>query len=135
MKRIIFAQVLTTNGTTEFWGLYDENGNPVSVETAGNGRTLAPAPQTWVYPLSGKSVPGHAQAGDVPAAKGQSSLQGKAIRTDAVSRPARSGRCEGGADEMPNKPGRTAIPVYGDRRIYTPSLSGRISRTKHLLLR
>ncbi|MCB6617302.1 hypothetical protein [Ruminococcus sp. 210702-SL.1.03] len=33
MKRIIFAQVLTTNGTTEFWGLYDENGNPVSVET------------------------------------------------------------------------------------------------------
>ena len=28
MKRIIFAQVLTTNGTTEFWGLYDENGNP-----------------------------------------------------------------------------------------------------------
>ena len=91
--------------------------------------------QTWVYPLSGKSVPGHAQAGDVPAAKGQSSLQGKAIRTDAVSRPARSGRCEGGADEMPNKLGRTAIPVYGDRRIYTPSLSGRISRTKHLLLR
>lgn len=33
MKRIIFAQVLTTNGTTELWGLYDENGNPVSVET------------------------------------------------------------------------------------------------------
>ncbi len=33
MKRIIFAQVLRTNGTTEFWGLYDENGNPVSVET------------------------------------------------------------------------------------------------------
>lgn len=33
MKRIIFAQVLTTNGTTEFWELYDENGNPVSVET------------------------------------------------------------------------------------------------------
>ena len=33
MKRIIFAQVLTTNGTTEFSGLYDENGNPVSVET------------------------------------------------------------------------------------------------------
>lgn len=33
MKRIIFAQVLRTNGTTEFWRLYDENGNPVSVET------------------------------------------------------------------------------------------------------
>ena len=33
MKKIIFAQVLTTNGTTEFSGLYDENGNPVSVET------------------------------------------------------------------------------------------------------
>lgn len=33
MKKIIFAQVLTTNGTTEFLGLYDENGNPVSVET------------------------------------------------------------------------------------------------------
>lgn len=33
MKKIIFAQVLTTNGKTEFWGLYDENGNPVSVET------------------------------------------------------------------------------------------------------
>lgn len=32
MKKIIFAQVLTTNGTTEFSGLYDENGNPVSVE-------------------------------------------------------------------------------------------------------
>lgn len=33
MKKIIFAQVLTINGTTEFSGLYDENGNPVSVET------------------------------------------------------------------------------------------------------
>lgn len=32
MKKIIFAQVLTTNGKTEFFGLYDENGNPVSVE-------------------------------------------------------------------------------------------------------
>lgn len=33
MKKIIFAQVLTTSGTTEFSGLYDENGNPVIVET------------------------------------------------------------------------------------------------------
>lgn len=32
MKKIIFAQVLTTNGTTGFSGLYDENGNPVVVE-------------------------------------------------------------------------------------------------------
>lgn len=32
MKKIIFAQVLTTNGKTAFSGLYDENGNPVSVE-------------------------------------------------------------------------------------------------------
>lgn len=34
MRKIIFAQVLTTNGTTEFSGLYDENGNPVVVEMA-----------------------------------------------------------------------------------------------------
>lgn len=33
MKKIIFAQVLTTKGKAKFWGLYDENGNPVSVET------------------------------------------------------------------------------------------------------
>lgn len=33
MKKIIFAQVLTINGKTEFSGLYDENGNPVSIET------------------------------------------------------------------------------------------------------
>ncbi|MDO4945818.1 MAG: hypothetical protein Q4E74_11550 [Ruminococcus sp.] len=40
MKKIIFAQVLTTNGKTclskaqtIFKGLYDENGVPVSVET------------------------------------------------------------------------------------------------------
>ncbi|WP_124100932.1 hypothetical protein [Ruminococcus sp. Marseille-P6503] len=33
MKKIIFAQILTTNGTTEFSGLYDENGDPVIVET------------------------------------------------------------------------------------------------------
>lgn len=33
MKKIIFAQVLTTNGKNEFLGLYDENGVPVSVET------------------------------------------------------------------------------------------------------
>ena len=33
MKKIIFAQVVTTNGKTEFVGLYDENGVPVSVET------------------------------------------------------------------------------------------------------
>lgn len=32
MRKIIFAQVLTTNGTTEFSGLYDQNGNPVVVE-------------------------------------------------------------------------------------------------------
>lgn len=32
MKKIIFAQVLTTNGTTGFSGLYDENGDPVIVE-------------------------------------------------------------------------------------------------------
>lgn len=32
MKKIIFAQVLTTNGTTGFSELYDENGNPVVVE-------------------------------------------------------------------------------------------------------
>ena len=39
MKKIIFAQVLTTNGTTclsnaqtIFKGLYDENGDPVVVE-------------------------------------------------------------------------------------------------------
>ena len=33
MRKIIFAQVLTTNGTTVFSGLFDENENPVSVET------------------------------------------------------------------------------------------------------
>ncbi len=33
MKKIIFAQVLTTNGTTVFSGLFDENGDPVSIET------------------------------------------------------------------------------------------------------
>lgn len=32
MKKIIFAQVLTTNGTTGFSGLYDENGDPVIAE-------------------------------------------------------------------------------------------------------
>lgn len=32
MRKIIFSQVLTTNGTTEFSGLYDENGLPVKVE-------------------------------------------------------------------------------------------------------
>lgn len=32
MKKIIFAQVLTTNGITGFSGLYDVNGNPVVVE-------------------------------------------------------------------------------------------------------
>ena len=37
MKKIIFAQVLTTNGKTEFSGLYDENGNPVRVETECDG--------------------------------------------------------------------------------------------------
>ena len=84
---------------------------------AGNGRALAPASQTWVYPLSGKSVPGHAQAGDVPAAEGQSNLQGKAIRTDAVSRPARTGGCESGPSEMPGNPEErlyqyTAIDEY-----------------------
>ena len=33
MKKIIFAQVLTTNGTTVFSGLFDENGDTVSIET------------------------------------------------------------------------------------------------------
>ncbi|WP_287617614.1 hypothetical protein [Ruminococcus sp.] len=37
MRKIIFAQVLTTNGTTEFSGLYDENGNPVVVEMECDG--------------------------------------------------------------------------------------------------
>lgn len=33
MKKIIFAQVFTTNAKTVFSGLYDENGDPVSIET------------------------------------------------------------------------------------------------------
>jgi|GEM_PF-6230200 len=37
MKKIIFAQALTTNGITEFSGLYDENGNPVVVEMEYDG--------------------------------------------------------------------------------------------------
>lgn len=32
MKKLILAQVLTTNGTAECSGLYDENGDPVTVE-------------------------------------------------------------------------------------------------------
>ena len=32
MKKLILAQVLTTNGTAECSGLYDENGYPVTVE-------------------------------------------------------------------------------------------------------
>ena len=32
MKTLILAQVLTTNGTAECSGLYDENGDPVTVE-------------------------------------------------------------------------------------------------------
>ena len=42
MKKIIFAQVLTTKGKTEFSGLYDENGNPVSgeLERDNSGVTL-----------------------------------------------------------------------------------------------
>ena len=32
MKKLIVAQVLTTNGTAECSGLYDENGDPVTVE-------------------------------------------------------------------------------------------------------
>lgn len=30
MKKLILAQVLTTNGTAECSGLYDENGDPVT---------------------------------------------------------------------------------------------------------
>lgn len=32
MRKIIFTQVLTTNGTVNFSGLYDENGLPVKIE-------------------------------------------------------------------------------------------------------
>lgn len=32
MKKLILAQVLTTNGTAECSGLYDENGDPVTLE-------------------------------------------------------------------------------------------------------
>lgn len=32
MRKIIFTQVMTTNGTASFSGLYDENGLPVKVE-------------------------------------------------------------------------------------------------------
>ncbi len=32
MRKIIFTQVMTTNGTANFSGLYDENGLPVKVE-------------------------------------------------------------------------------------------------------
>lgn len=33
MKKIIFAQVMADNGKSVFSGLFDENGDPVSVET------------------------------------------------------------------------------------------------------
>ena len=71
----------------------------------GNGGTLAPASQTRVYPPSGKPVPDYAQAGNVPTAQEQSGLQGKTIRTDAVSRTARAGGCESGTTEMSGKSG------------------------------
>lgn len=37
MKRIVLAQVLTSGGKTEFSGLYDENGNAVTVEMEKDG--------------------------------------------------------------------------------------------------
>lgn len=110
-------------------------GHAKTESNTGNGGALAPAPQARVHPLPGKPVPGHAQAGNVPAAKGQNALQGKAIRTDAVSGPACAGGCEGGAAQMPGKPGGAVVPVYGDRRIYAPSLSGRLPGAEHLFFR
>ena len=90
----------------------------------GDGGIPAPASKARLHPLPGKPVSGHAQAGNASAAKGQNALQGKTIRTDAISLPACAGGCEGGAAEMSVEPGRTPVPVYSDRRIYTPSLSG-----------
>ena len=117
------------SGTEAHPGHAEEESN------AGNGRTLAPAPQTWLYPLSGKPVPGHAQAGDVPAAKGQNNLQGKAIRTDAVS----GQRVQVDVKVVPMKcltnPEERLYQYTAIDEYTTPSLSGRISRTKHLLLR
>lgn len=31
MKKVIFSQILTTNGTSEFSGIYDQNGLPVKI--------------------------------------------------------------------------------------------------------
>ena len=81
---------------------------------AWNDRTVAAASQTGLYPLPGKPVPSYAQTGDIPADKGQNTLQAKTIRADAVSRPACAGGYESGTAEMPGKSGRTVISVYSD---------------------
>ena len=62
--------------------------------------------------------------GMFPQPRAKTALQGKAIRTDAVSGPACAGGCEGGAAQMPGKPGGAVVPVYGDRRIYAPRYLG-----------
>ena len=73
---------------------------------------MAPAAAAGLHQPSGEPVPGDEKAGPVPAAREETILQAKAVRADDLSRPAYSGRCEGGPPPLHHRPGAPPIPIH-----------------------
>ena len=70
-------------------------------------------PAAGLYPPPGELVPGHAQAGTVPAGREEKRIQTQALRADDVPRATGTGRCEGSAPQVYCRPGASPVPIYG----------------------
>ena len=73
--------------------------------------------------------------GLLPEEAPKKEVHAQALRADAVSRTARSDRREGRSPQVYCRPGTEAVSVYGNRRIFTISGSGRLSGAEHLFFR
>src|SRR5699024_9018353 len=71
---------------------------------SGYGGVVAPAAAARLHPPPGEPVPGNEKAGAVPTQREENGLQAKALPADDLSRPAGSGRCEGGPPPLYHRP-------------------------------
>ena len=69
-----------------------------------------------------------------PKAKPKKEVCPEALRANAISGTAGTGRRQGGSSKLHSRPAAPPVPIYRDRRIFTAAVPLGLRRTKHLLL-
>ena len=106
--------------------------------TSGNGGALAPAAASAGYTRCPESLfRVMRRQGMFPQPRARNRpYRAKPYEQMTVSGPACAGGCEGGAAQMPGKPGGAVVPVYGDRRISRAfAILGCLPGAEHLFFR